>query len=489
MRTLIVLSLIIPAAIAAQSPALDAAAAAMGGKDRILAVRTLLLEGTGTQLNFGQNHAPMAETRFEVTAWRRAFDYAHRRWFMELTRVPRFTAAGTSPQRQRVGLDGAPDGVAYNIGNNDVMVRAGAAVAADRAWEFTTLPIGFLQAANVEGATVIDEPAPGNMRRVTISSLSVPISMFVDTRTHLPARIERTVDQAMLGDVRLVTELSDYRDAGGVLVPMRIVQRFENLFTLGDIRVSSARLDADVGDLAATDSVRNVVVQVAAPPTPNVVVDTIAPGVWRIAGGSHHTIAIEQANRVLLVEAPQGDARTLAAIAKARDIAPPGKPVNMVVNTHHHFDHSGGFRAAVSEGLTVVTQQGNKEFYERVVYPRPHTLNPDALQRNRKPLNLLVVGDRHTMRDDVRTVEIHHVPGNAHNAAMLVVYLPAERILIQADLYNPPAPNAPGTPVFPFVANLVENVQKRGLGVDRVVGIHGMPVPWSDLVAAASANR
>ena len=490
MRTALVLTLAIPAALAAQSPALDAAAAAMGGKERILAVRTLVLEGTGTQLNFGQNLTPTAETQFEVTAWRRSFDYANRRWFMDLTRVPKFTAASVAPQRQRVGLDGAPDGVAYNIGNNDVMSRATGPAAADRVFEFVTLPIGFLQAANQPGITVTEDGVAGNMRRVTINPSNTAVSMFIDTRTNLPTRIERTVDQAMLGDVRLVTELSDYQEAGGgIKSPTRIVQKYENLFTIGDIKVSSARVDAPVGNIAATDSVRALVAQAAPPPAPTVTVDTIAPGVWRIAGGSHHTIAIEQSNRVVLVEAPQSDARSLAAIAKAREIAPAGKPVSIVVNTHHHFDHSGGFRAAVSEGLTVVTHQGNKDFYERVVYPRPHSINPDALQRNRKPLHLLVVGDRHTMRDDLRTIEIHHMPGNPHNANMLVAYLPAEKILIQADLYNPPAPNAPPPPGFPFAANLVENAQKRGLQVERVVGIHGLPVAWAEIVAAASANR
>jgi glyoxylase-like metal-dependent hydrolase (beta-lactamase superfamily II) len=490
MRSIIALSLALPAALAAQSPALDAAATAMGGKERILAVRTLVLEGTGAQLNFGQNLTPMAETQFEVTSWRRSFDYANKRWFMDLTRVPKFTTGNMNPQRQRSGLDGAPNGVAYNIGNNDVMTRAGGAAATDRVWEFATLPIGFVQAANQAGVTATEEAAPNNLLKVTINPMNTAISMFIDARTNLPVRIERTVDQAMLGDVRLVTELSDYQDAGGIRLPMRIVQKYENLFTIGDIKVSSARVDADVGNIAATDSVRNTVVQAgAAPPAPNVAVDTIAPGVWRIAGGSHHTIAIEQSNRVVLVEAPQSDARTLAAIAKAREIAPAGKPVNIVVNTHHHFDHSGGFRAAVSEGLTVVTHQGNRDFYERVVFPRPHTINPDALQRNRKPLNLLTVGDRHTMRDGLRTIEIHHMPGNAHNGNMLVVYLPAEKILIQADLFNPPAPNAPPPPGFPFAANLVENVQKRGLQVERVVGIHGLPFPWADVVAAASANR
>jgi hypothetical protein len=36
--------------------------------------------------------------------------------------------------------------------------------------------------------------------------------------------------------------------------------------------------------------------------------------------------------------------------------------------------------------------------------------------------------------------------------------------------------------------NLVENAQKRGLQVERVVGIHGLPVTRLDVVAAASAS-
>jgi glyoxylase-like metal-dependent hydrolase (beta-lactamase superfamily II) len=478
----------------AQSAALDAAAATMGGKDRILAVRTLVLEGTGTQLNFGQNVAPFAASQFEVTAWRRAFDFANRRWFMDLTRVPKFTTGNMSPQRQRTGLDGAPNGVAYNIGNNDNMIRAGGTAAADRFWEFVTHPIGFIQAAYQAGVTPTEAAAPNGQRKVTIAPMGTTVSMFIDGGTNLPVRIERSVYQAMLGDVNFVTELSDYQDAGGLKLPTRFVQKYENLFIVGDVKLSASRVDADVGNIAATDSIRAVVVQAGAPPAaPTIAVDTLAPGVWRIAGGSHHTIAIEQSSRVVLVEAPQSDARTLAAIAKAREIAPAGKPVDLVINTHHHFDHSGGFRAAVSQGLQVATHRDNKDFYERVVFPRRHTSQPDALAQNPKPLRLMTIGDRHVMRDDLRTIEIHHVPGNPHNANMLVVYLPAEKILIQADLYNPPAANPPANappPVFPFVANLVDNVTRRNLQVERVVGIHGNPVPYTQLqAAAASATR
>lgn len=67
-----------------------------------------------------------------------------------------------------------------------------------------------------------------------------------------------------------------------------------------------------------------------------------------------------------MVEAPEGDARTLAAIAKARELRP-GKAMGPLVNTHHHFDHAGGIRAAISQGLPIITHRDNQDFYQRVV--------------------------------------------------------------------------------------------------------------------------
>lgn len=466
----------------AQSPALDAAVNAMGGKERLVAVRSLVLEGTGENLQFGQNHTPFAETKFEVTSFRRVYDFQNRRWFQDQTRVPRFPTANTNPQRQRAGLDGAPNGVAYNIGTNDVMARASDQVAADRMHEFVLHPIGFVKAAAAPGTTVGEEAAGANHRRVRIEAAGTRYAMVVDTRTSLPTRIERVVYQPMLGDVMMAVELADWKTVDGLQLPMRLTQKYENLFTLADLRLTGAQVNADPGNIAATDSIRAVVVQATPPAPPNVVVDTIAPGVWSVAGQSHHTIAIEQSNGVVLVEAPQSEARTLAAIGAARALRP-DKAANVLINTHHHFDHAGGLRAAISQGFTIVTHDGNRDFYERVVFPRRHSIQQDRLSQNPKPMRLMPVTDRYVRADSMRPIEVYAVPSD-HSGSMLVVYLPNERILIQADLYNPPGPNAVN-PVFPFAKALVENVQRRGLAVDRVVGIHGRPVPWGDVVAAS----
>jgi glyoxylase-like metal-dependent hydrolase (beta-lactamase superfamily II) len=459
---------------------LESTARAMGGADRIMAVRTLVVDATGENFTIGQNLTPDAPLpRFEVTQSRRSLDFANRRWQIDLTRVPRFTTGNTTPQRQRFGVDGD---VAYNINNEGAMQRGGAQTASDRAAELLDHPIGFLQTALAPGAEVTITGST-----IRLHSGGRRAVMVVDNATMLPTRIERTLYNNVLGDVPIAAEFSEWRDdaASGVKVPMRTVQRFGR-WTVWDVRASAVTPNADVGDIAASAEARQQ--GAPTPPAPNVTVEEIAPGVWYLAGQSHHSVAIETSRNVVLVEAPQSDARTLAVIERARTLRP-GKPVDMVINTHHHFDHSGGVRAAISQGLTVVTQEGNKDFYERTVFPNRHASNPDALTQTPKPLRLMPVGDKHVMRDSARTIELYRIDGSQHSGTMLMVYLPAEKLLIEADLYSPPAPNATTIGPFPFAARLLEEVQRRGLAVDRIVPIHGRVIPFSDLQSAATRTQ
>jgi hypothetical protein len=53
------------------------------------------------------------------------------------------------------------------------------------------------------------------------------------------------------------------------------------------------------------------------------------------------------------------------------------------------------------------------------------------------------VRDKHVLTDGARVVEIHHMAGNTHADGLLLVYLPKERLLMQADAFTPGPPNAP----------------------------------------------
>src|SRR5918994_2363149 len=131
------LALVAAAAVAACSQAtpeqqvINDAAAAMGGADRIRAVKTLVFEGEGTQYNLGQDVTPDASGQtFTVTNARQAIDVSGGRMRIELTRRPNFAFfQGPAPQRQVNGIDGA---VGYNIAPSGTATRVADNVAHDR---------------------------------------------------------------------------------------------------------------------------------------------------------------------------------------------------------------------------------------------------------------------------------------------------------------------------------------------------------------------
>ena len=462
-------------------PLLDEVVQAMGGRDRIAAVRTLVVEGTGENFSLGQNLAPDSSLPvFAVTEHRRLYDFANRRWRIEQVREPRYPAGNQAPQRQRAGFDA---GVAYEIAPDNSLRRSTAQADADRAADLLLHPVGFAQAAMAPGVELVEDAARDGMRQLRASIGGQRFTVLVDPATKLPARIERSVHNAMLGDATFEQRFSDWREVDGVRVPMRVDQRLDGRYPLTDIRYSAVRVNGDIGDLAATAEVRGA--PPVAPPAPTVAVEEIAPGIWYLTGGSHHSVAIEMRDHLLLVEAPLNDDRTLAVVRRARELRP-GKPVRAVVNTHHHFDHAGGIRAAISEGLAVVTHEGNRRFYDSLARRR-FSIAPDAQAAADRPATIEAVGAKRVITDGSRTVELHHVPGSTHSSTMLVVYLPAEHMLIEADAYNPPAPNAANAPPAPFASNLVEVIDRLGLEVERVAALHGRVIPMSDIRAAADA--
>lgn len=480
MRKLVLTSLLIPAslAVAQQRPTLfEDAVRAMGGETAIRAATSLTIEATGRNYNFGQAMAPsLPLPRFDVSELRRATDLTAVRHRHEVTRTATFATAVTTPQRIVFGLDGD---IAYGVAPNGNATRSVASVVPGRRQEHFHHPLALVRAA-LDPAVEIQAAgtqAGNHVLRIKLSP-SDSFQLWLDRQTHLPSRIRSVRYDINLGDALYETRFDNWASSGSLQLPTRMSS------TLGGAVIAEyegARNSVGTGaiDLAAPEAARGP----APTPAVNVTSEELAPGVWYLAGGSHHSVLVEFDQYLMLIETPQNDARTLAVIAKARELRP-GKPLRYAVNTHHHHDHSGGVRAAISEGLTIVTHSGNVAFY-RDVARRPHTLQPDALARSPKSPTIGPVGEKRVFQDRSRTVELYHLRGNPHTSTMIVAYLPTERMLVQADAYNPPAPNAPPPPSFPFAKNLVENVERLGLRVDRVAALHGRVVPFSEIREAS----
>ena len=451
-------------------------AAAIGGADRINAVKTLVLEGEGTQYNLGQDLVPGATGQtFTVTGYRRAIDVAGGRARTELTRQPNFTYfQGPTAQRQVNGVDGA---VAYNVAANGDASRAIEAAAAERRREMLHHPVTALRAALDPMARLANARTEGAESLVDITTAAGDsFTLAIDSASKLPARVVTKSYNVNLGDVAISTTFGGYQESGGLQLPTQLTTQTDD-FTTQEVRLTAQTVDGDAGDLAAPPAAASAA-PVAGPPPVTVTADVLAPGIWRLAGGSHHSVLVEFNDHLMLIEAPQNDARVLAVIAKAKELVP-AKPLTQLVNSHHHFDHSGGVRAAIAEGMTVITHQGNVAFFEEMA-KRTHTITADALAANAKPVTVEGVADERTITDGSMTVTLYPVTG-AHSETMLMAYFPQQRILVEADVYSP------GGAVQMFAAEFMTALRARNLRVDRVVPLHGNVVPYAEFVRETSA--
>lgn len=453
------------------------AATALGGVDRVRAIKTIVMEGEGTQYNLGQDLVPNASGQtFTVTQYKRAVDLQTDKARTELTRTPNFTYfLGLAPQRQIQGIDGT---VGYNVAANGTASRVAEAAANDRRAELLRHPIPAVRAALDPAAKVANLRAQGGESLADVTTADGrTFTLAVDATSKLPSRVTALANHVNLGDVRISTAFADYETVAGVRLPKRLTTRTDD-FVTADIRLTRQAVDGDAGDLAAPAAAAAKPLPAAPPPT--VTAEEISKGIWQLAGGSHQSALVEFADRLVLIEAPQNDARTLAVIAKARELRP-GKPLTHVVNTHHHFDHSGGVRAAVSEGLTLITHQGNAAFFAEIV-KRPHSLVPDALSKNPKPLKIETVTDEKVITDGTMTMTLYPLTG-PHTNTMLMAYIPRERLLIEADVYEP------GEPFHLFAPAFLESIKKRGLQVDRILPLHMKVVPFAELLKDAAAAK
>jgi hypothetical protein len=478
-RLLVLIAAAIFAACNAAPPerqAVENAADALGGITRIQALKALTLEGHGTAPNAGQNRMPDDELPvWRVNEYSRTTDLANGRTRVRQVREAQFLFAGDLVQRQTQGLDGT---VAYNVAADGTFNRAGDAAARDRRVEMLHHPITIVRAALDPGARLANPRMEGDAQLVDITTAAGDaVTLALDSQTYLPTRVISMADNANMGDVAIVTTFADYEDVGGVKLPRRLTTTIDRYLQI-DLNVTRNRLDGDVAELAVPASVKSS----PAPSSPPVVVtaEPAGKGIWWLAGsGNHRSIVFEFADHLVLYEVPVNEARTKAVIDKARTLS--AKPLTAAIVSHHHFDHSGGLRVAVAEGLTIVTHRANEAFFKDLL-ARPHTIVPDALQKNPREAQFTFVDDQLTLKDSAMEVRLYHLLDNPREGTNLFAYVPGQRILVHADLYDSTWLR------HSWGENVLANIERRKLAVDRHVPVHGAIEPFTQMVATIKAK-
>ena len=466
-----------------------AAAAALGAGN----LRSIQYTGWGSDYMFGQAYDGGSPwPRFNLPSITIAIDYA-----TNTLRDDRRRAQAENPPlgggfqplsgelRQIWALSG---GFAWDIASGvNGPTAAPAAVERDmrsavegRTTQIWLTPHGFIKAAQSGAAAVRVETVRG--ARKNVISVTTPMKVRLEgvlNDQNLVERIETWLANPVLGDIKLEAIFSDYKDFGGVKFPTRILQRLAGYPVL-DLTITDVTPNAAVA-LEVPASIRQAVAAPAA-----LVPEKISDGLW-IVPGNAKSVALEFRDHVVVVDAPETEARSIAVIDAVKKTVP-GKPIRYVINTHQHFDHAGGLRTYAAEGATIVTQAGNIPYYQQV-WANPRTIAPDRLATSgRTAVFEGIVGTR-TFRDTMREMVVYHYAGNMHNAGMLMVFLPKERMLIEADSFTP-AGNANEPPAgLPNLVQLLDSVDRLRLDVQHIVPIHGRLSTIDDAMKARADQK
>ena len=500
--------LLVPTAVVQAQSAkaiVEQAAKAMGGMNALRALKNEVVESEGKQFDSSSTPQPLGPTRQVST-----FRYTLTR---DLTQ-PRMRIewdGGNSARNQSIRfvevIDGDVGLLREGATNTAKTTRLHPGRLATRRREEKRAPAKILLTAASQSSLRRRADADVNGQRNYVLSFidnNDEFHLYIDAKTHLPTQVDILEDDPLEGDSSYVLRYSDWRKTGAVMLPFSLRTEL-NGKPLQEEQIKSIQhnLTFAADPFAVPPEVRNektdakpiasqwIPRRVAGNVSyldfgrpPSVEWHRLAEGVHKIQGVGHATIVVEMRDHLVVVEGPLYDDRTAPVVKSIKDKFP-NKPIRYVIPTHHHLDHAGGIRAFMATGATIVVPFSAKEFYARVARA-PHTRNPDSLEKNKTGVVIESFGGGpRILTDGQRRVEVHPLP-LPHAEDMVVVYLPAEKIIIEADHISPRKGEVRPAPV---VREFVPALDKLNLDVVTIVGIHGDSATMQAARAAAQATK
>ncbi len=428
---------------ATERAAVTAAAEALGGTNRIKAIRNITLQGYGQYVYmFGGGNItgdPDAPMKYQAANdLKRVYDLENGR-FQQLERrnflFPFAGVGGHAYTPVNLILDGdlaydvQPDGMMRRVRRSTPSILQNDGVHMRRMWMMNN-PVVLIRATLDPATRLSNRRVEGGLTLIDVQlKEGDKLTLALSAQSNLPAWVRWADPHNDLGQVAFTTHFTGYVPYGGVLLPLGLSTKLDwrNIDYL-KIYVDNYTVDTSIADLGAPAAVRSAP-EPQAPPI-NVVATPVAKGIWRLTPGG--TTVFEFADHLTLFELNGGPEQAKAVIAHARSLAP-GKPVTQVITSHGHFDHVAGLRQGIAEGLTVIARRGNEGlFREMATHPAPDF--PDDQERNKTPFKFMPVDEHLRLSDAQMTVDVYWARDNIHMADAVFAHVPATKVLVEGDI-------------------------------------------------------
>lgn len=450
-------------------------AAALGGVERIQSIENVTLIGYGQwAYQYGGGNItgdPNAPQKWgAANDLRRVWDFENDRFQIFERRNYLFPFAigrGHAFDATNEFLDGE---IAFNIAEDGSATRIGdtrgqGSQRADsprirRLWMLSN-PLAAIRAA-LDGTTQVGQlSADGRLSIVPlVTEHGYALDIGIDPMTDLPYFVRWINPQDNMGQLTYTVYFTGYAPFDDLMLPIG----YNAIIDWRDISfmkmyVDNYLIDSDTPNLAAPRSVRNT--PEPALEAPQIEATQVADGIWRLTGGTN---VFEFEDHLVLFEVYGNQLQANAVIEHANTLVP-GKPATHAVVSHHHSDHSGGLRAAVAAGLTIISRRGNEGIFREWTERRAPDF-PDLLERNWQSMKFMPVDEHLRLSDNRNTVDLYWARNNIHTADLLFAHLPGQKVLVEADI-------ATAAREYQWWAdNYWDNIEHYGLEVDILSPVH-----------------
>jgi glyoxylase-like metal-dependent hydrolase (beta-lactamase superfamily II) len=500
-----------PGASATVDPSLsplDKAVVAIGGKDALSALTSFSYKAAGSRAISGEGFLPddpaITVNKFDATV---KYDIMGDKIRVDTTRTVSslgFPAMQTISEYVNGNL-GYVDGIESLFGTpTDEMTSS--RMASTRKQQRLVNPHLILRAVAADPTMATDGGVAlhdGSLHHLLMVNDAVhPIALYVNASTGRIAKAS-TVENDYLYRDRLVEAhyIGWTATPGGVLFPKQVALSLGEDVLLNEVRssvesnptIDPKDFDFPAGAMPvfdAADALRGEQnhqfhqmwatfgIPIDAVQT-FVMPNEIAPGVFHLTGGSHNSLAIEQQNGIVLVDAPLYEERSDAILAWIGTQFP-SKPVTHMIISHHHRDHSAGARTFVANDTEIVVGEATSEFF-RQIFQAKSTIKPDAQATSPKKavINAVPLGGSFAIADPMRTVTAYHV-NSTHSADLLMIHVDNVDIVFIVDIDSPGA----GAPPPMFAKELNDSITvDHQISVSMFAGGHGGTATYAEFLA------
>lgn len=211
----------------------------------------------------------------------------------------------------------------------------------------------------------------------------------------------------------------------------------------------------------------------------------IAPG-FTVVRGNWNVTFVKQDDGIVIIEAPISSDYSAKVIAEAKKRFPNEK-IKAVISTSDAFPHFGGLREYVAAGIPAYILDLNRPIVQRLIEANYRTL-PDSLEKSRarRDSKFNIVSKKTVIGSGSNQLVLYPIRSES-GERMIMIYVPQLKVLYGADLIQP-LPKG-GFFMPQYISELRDAVRRENLDVERVFAIHSPPFDWKKVLEALNDSE